>query len=304
VKSSRLARWTATAGVFAALVTGQVATAAPAIAAEPIRGLVRVSASSTLSPSSAPQTATALCPTGKVIVGGGGRAVETGTPTHTVRLTQLEPSDSIPTPAGTRQGYRVTAVRTNTSIFANWRVEAYAMCAFPISGRHIVVASTSTVTDPIQEREVRCPAGERVLGTGARINSPSTRSVALQVARSTPSGDLLRIRARESADVNWNLVGFAVCAPPPAGYQVKFGESPQRLSEQTKTAFAICDSGRRLIGSGGAIAATPTTPGTIGFEDLSPINDITMRAVAAEQSPTSQNWDFIVATGICANATA
>jgi hypothetical protein len=283
------------------LVAGQIATAAPAAAAVPVSGLETVRAVTDFNFAST-QATVALCPPGKVVIGGGGRAEEAGVPAHKLALTQLEPSATIPVPGGTRHGYRVSAAKTDPTFFFGWRVEAYALCAFPVSGLHIETEATTDASQTVQATLARCPSGQRVLGTGARINNHNAR-VGLQVARPSGPGDIARAQAREiRSGQNWNLVAFAVCAPPPSGYQVKFAESPERESEQVKTAVAVCDGSRRTLSAGAAV--TNVAPGNIALEEaVPPWAGHPTTAQAVEVIPTSQNWDFMVATAICANAT-
>lgn len=301
----------ALAVVAGGLVAGQPAAAAPAQvmpqAAPVITGLQRVLAFS-LTDSNSPKSATAKCPLGKVVIGGGGRAFElTSTPTGRLTLTQLEPSEIIYGPEGIRQGYRVRAAETGSGTFFNWRVVAYAMCADAgsVSNIDIKVAATDASSDPVQATAAVCPSGQRALGSGARINNQSGHQVGLQVARASGTGDITRAQAHEDADGflgNWNLVAFAVCADRPPGYEVKYGESRDRLSETVKTASAYCSGGRRLLGSGAAI--TNVAPGNVSLQKVRPAStEGPTEAEARENVPTSQPWDFIVAQSVCAFAT-
>jgi hypothetical protein len=280
----------------------QLTTAAPAAAAAPVRDLLResaVSASNTFTT----KTVTVYCKEGWVVLGGGGQAVESGVPSsHRLTLTRLEPSDSLPFPGGgTRSGYRVSAAATIPGPSGNWWVEGFAQCALPISGRHIVTEATTGGLSPAAwEKEAACPDGERALGSGARINDNSGRQVGLQVARPSGTGHITRARAHEDADGfagNWNLVVFAVCAPPPTGYEVVLDRSPEEGSQQAKLAYADCPDGTRVIGAGGAI--TDVAPGNVSLEEVIPFS-VRVRVGAAENVPTSQNWDFIAAAAICA----
>jgi hypothetical protein len=309
MNGSKLA--TRTAGAIAAvlLLAGQVLTAPAASAAHAspaatyLKELERTSDLSTFGTQS-PRSITAYCPPGKVIVGGGGRVRERGTPTHRLTLTRLEPSISIVTPTGIRQGYQVTAATTDPASAGFWAVEAYALCALPITGRHIVATTSTNLADPMQAAAAVCPAGERVLGTGARINNKAGHGVGLQVARSSASGDIARAQAHESADGfpgTWSVAAFAVCAPEPSGYEVRTFISQERLSEPVKTVTAECSGNRYLIGAGAAV--TKVASGSVTLEQIYPLAVNALEVHAAENAPTDENWDFIVATAICADAT-
>jgi hypothetical protein len=296
-----LAGHVVTAPAAAAVAAGPARQAAsgPALWLQGLEKVVAVTAFSTESP----KALTAYCPPGKVIVGGGGWARESGSQTHRLTLTRLEPSSRIPTPTGVREGYRVTAATTDPAPNGNWLVEAYALCTLPIAGRHIVVASTTGGPHPVQTTAAACPAGERVLGSGARINNPHGHQVGLQVTRASSPGDINRAQAQEDANGfpgPWNLLSFAVCAPEPSGYEVRTFISQERLSEHVKTATAECSGNRYLIGMGGAI--TNVAPGNVSLERIDPVGSNAVRVSAAENVPTNQDWDFIVATAICADA--
>jgi hypothetical protein len=246
-----------------------------------------------------PKVLTAYCPPGKVIVGGGGWARESGSQTHRLTLTRLEPVTGIPTPTGIREGYRVAAATTDPPPNGNWLLEAYALCARPIAGRHIVVATADGGPGPVQATAAVCPAGERVLGSGARIEHRPGDRVGLQVTRASGTGDISRAQAQRAGNSAgpWSLRSFAVCAPEPSGYEVRTFISQERLSEQVKTATAECSGNRYLIGMGGAV--TNVAPGTVSLERVDPVGSNAVRVSAAEHVPTSQNWDYIVATAIC-----
>jgi len=90
----------------------------------------------------------------------------------------------------------------------------------------------------------------------------------------------------------------------PAGYTVVFGESPERLSESPKQAGVSCPLFTRLLSSGAAL--TNIAPGHASLQGIIPLkNNVSPYkwgtwARTVENTPTSLNWDFIVATAICA----
>ena len=137
---SRNRMWIGPAAAVGVLIAAQVFAQAPASAAAalPLTGLQRSAGSSALNTSNAVQTAVAPCPAGKQVVGGGGRVVDddgNGITTNRLTLTQVEPAYSVPTPAGQREGYFVTAAETVPGIATAWHVEAWALYANPIPGR-------------------------------------------------------------------------------------------------------------------------------------------------------------------------
>jgi hypothetical protein len=287
------------AGVTVGAATITTGAGAPASAAAPIvSGIVRVEAGTF--GSNSPQTATAECPAGKQILGGGG--VVYGHPNDTLKLTltQLEPVDSV---NGTDlHGFVVTGAETDR-VDTPWTVSAYAICADPVDGHHIEDESTGMSTSAMQRIAAVCPSGMRVLGSGATINNPSGHEVGLQVARASGTGDIVRAQAHADAsgyDRAWSVTAFAVCAIKPAGYEVRYGESGRSASESTKPAEVSCSTGRRLIAAGAAV--TNTAPGHVTLQRSIPYSSPSYNSVSAmavENTPLGSPWAVIVAQAIC-----
>lgn len=292
-------RWAALAAamviVLTALIAVQLAGAAPASA---VTGLHRATGSSQVN-SQSPKGAVAFCEEGENVVGGGGWVQAVGAGSRRLTLTHLVPGDF-----GARDGYAVTGSETTPGITDSWYVRAYALCApaTSLSGYRIVPSPPANPSrSPVQTTAAVCPAGQRVLGTGGAINNPGGQ-VALQVSRASGPGDIARVQAHADAsgyDDPWSVTSYAVCVNPPSGYEVVYGESPQRASESEKFAVAECPGNKRVHGAGAAI--TSTAPGNVALAVVSPLDDLDgVQALAVENTPTSQNWDFIVAQAICA----
>lgn len=294
-------RWDARVGamviVTAALVAVQLAMAPPASA---VTGLHRATGSSQIN-SGSPKGAIAFCDPGERVVGGGGWVQAPGAGSFNLKLTQLQPGDF-----GARDGYAVAGAETGPGgTTASWYVRAYALCApaASLSGYRIVTSPpTNPSLNPVQATAAVCPAGQRVLGTGGTTNNPDGQ-VALQVSRASGTGDIARVQAHEDAapttPAPWSVVSHAICVNPPLGYEVVYGKSPKSASEPEKGAVAECPAGKRVHGAGAAV--TNTAPGNVALVVVSPLDDLDgVRALAQENTPTSQNWDFIVAQAICA----
>jgi hypothetical protein len=299
--NSKPIRWAELAGavviVAAVLITVQLAAAAPASA---VTGLQRVLSTDQVINSEATKSARAFCPETKHVVGGGGWVAELGaSPTRRVTLTQLQPVRLLD---GVRDGYVATGAETFPGVTGDWYVVAYALCANKnaLSQWDIVPAQTLLSSQPVQTAAAVCPAGTRVIGTGGKIVNPAGR-VALQVARASASGDIARVQAHaaDGYSGDWSVVSYAVCVTPPPGYQVVYGQSEQDASESEKTAFAVCPGTKVVHGAGGAI--TNVAPGNVSLRVVYPSYDPKrVDVIAVENTPTNQDWDFIVAQAICA----
>ncbi|GAA5122101.1 hypothetical protein [Haloechinothrix salitolerans] len=134
--------------VAGALGAVQLTTAAPASA---VTGLEKVFSPTPTADSQASKTATARCPSGKQVVGGGGwvHAVDRYAEDN-LALTQLRPFESY------RDGYTVTGEEILYTS-GDWWVQAYAICADPMSG-HQIVTGTTSYSNP---RELH-PTGEKL----------------------------------------------------------------------------------------------------------------------------------------------
>ncbi|MGH8480349.1 MAG: hypothetical protein ACREXK_12425 [Gammaproteobacteria bacterium] len=209
---------------------------------------------------------------------------------------------SAPYEFGSVSGFRAAAVEASPTD-DNWWVVAWAICADPLPGYHIVHSKTAPSSADVQTAEARCPSGRRALGVGAEILAPAnSHGVGLQVVRASGNGDLTRAQAHEQPQgypYDWQLVASAICADTPEGYQVRYGESEEQASETTKYAQAYCYG--QITGAGAAVSNV--APGNVALYFVVPRRPSDERtnsaAAAAEITPTSEPWDFIVAQAIC-----
>lgn len=67
-------------------------------------------------------------------------------------------------------------------------------------------------------------------------------------------------------------------------------------------AFATCPGTKQLLGAGGAVSNV--APANVSLQVVYPFSNLRpgmVEGAAVENTPTSVNWDFIVATAISAN---
>lgn len=103
-----------------AVTSGKLATS---FLAQLVKNVSYVTTASASNTSESTKTATASCPTGKQVVGGGAKVIGGD---KLVALTQSAPTT--PTSEGKRTGWAAVARETEAGIIA-WSVEAYAICA-------------------------------------------------------------------------------------------------------------------------------------------------------------------------------
>jgi hypothetical protein len=273
----------------AALVAVQLAGAAPAGA---VTGIHKVTGLVSTNDSQPSKTVHVDCPVGERVIGGGGWVFPpAGADADKVGLTELRPVH----PASGVDSYVVTAQEITPNIATNWSVQSFVICASPVSGLNIV----SSVSNPFSEQDAFCPAGQKVLGSGGRVDNAANH---VKLVEATPflAGDRVRVAAFDTipgSTAIWTVTAFAVCAPAPAGYQVVFAPSAATMSEPEKVAFVTCPAGTRVHG-----AAATTVGGTQGLalQVVYPFNALDkVEAFAVETIPNSTNWD-VRAVAICA----
>jgi hypothetical protein len=203
--------------LFAAALVVAAAVVAPAIPASAVPGLQRVS--TPFADNSEPhKIARAVCPSYTDVIGGGGYVVDHGA--GRVVLNALVP---VVSPGDDYYEAIATAPPGFTHI---WSLQAYAICAPPGAVRHLNVkfqpSDGGLTSSTFRHAEAVCPAGQKVLGSGAEAsgNAGYTGELGLQLVRSSGPLDIVRATAREDADgyaYAWAVTAVAVCADPVPG---------------------------------------------------------------------------------------
>ena len=273
-----------------------------------VSGLNRVT-SNTFETSQSPKSATAFCASDQRVVGGGGEIILARAGDPRPVLTSLRPVRVRVNAEVTIEGYQAGAEEISPGTAVEWTLKTWAVCADALPGQHIVRASTPKTSSAKKAVAVACPPGERVIGSGGarhrRLSEARFRGrVHLQVARPSATGDIARAQAHEGVNGypgKWWLTAYAICAPPPEGYQVVFSKSSAVASESEKIAGAapgdLCPGATKLLSSGAAVSSA--APAHISLFSIVP-SALGTIATAVESTPTTVNWNFVVATRVCA----
>ncbi len=267
----------ALAGVFATV--GPLAR--PASAAVP--GLVRITTTS-VSDSADSKSATAVCPSGKNVIGMGGEI--TGGLGEVV-IDDLRPNGLA--------SVTVTAYEADPPYDPTWSVTAYAVCSDPVPG--LVRIQSSTTGSLTQQHAVAaCPTGKVVLGVGGEITG-GLGEVSFSAIR--PSGSASAMVIAHEVDgpyaPNWTITAYALCANPLPGMEwISRSPGGGGDSADFKGVSAPCPAGKSLI----APAVQVGGSGEVVIDDLRPTGT-GVSVTGYEEDPYSGIWD-ITAMALCA----
>jgi hypothetical protein len=233
--------------VMTIALTG-LAAAGGLVAATPARavGGIQVVYAASATDSAASKSATATCPAGRVVYGGGG-VVDGGTGPH-VRLSGLRP---VVTLLGA-SGFRATASEDETGYAGHWAIRAFAICGPQLSGYQVVWQTSARSSASSRSVAATCPGGKNVISAGAEVANGGG-DVVLQFV--VPSNHLEWVAANAYEDEtgydgHWQLTAYAVCAHPVPGLELVVEASPV-VEGSSVYASAACPDGKDLLGLGG-----------------------------------------------------
>jgi hypothetical protein len=167
--------------------------------------------------------------------------------------------------------------------------------------QRVVGSRTSNSVSPTSA-SATCPAGKRVIGTGAQISGGQGQVVIDDI---TPNAALTSVTVTGYEDVdgfagNWTVIAYAVCANPLPGLQrVPFTEGPD--SERIKTPSGQCPGSKRTIGIGAAMTGARGRATFSAMVTASGFRN-TFAQAFEQQAGTNASWSITVYL-ICADTT-
>jgi hypothetical protein len=184
------------------------------------------------------------CPAGKRVLSAG-TWLSFGS-TNQVLIDDLRPSADL-------TSVSVNALEDETGTDESWTVTAAAICATPPPGLERVSA-TSPLNSTNKTATASCPAGKRVLGAGADINTFNGQVVLDDVR---PNAALTSVTATGLEDetgnpANWSVTAYAVCANSIAGLERATETTPLDSIGQ-KILITGCSGGKVMTGVGADI---------------------------------------------------
>jgi hypothetical protein len=220
---------------------------------------------------------TSICPTGKVVVGGGSQVVGEGSANFSTFLQESGPG----TIGGGAQSLWLTALRNSSG--KQHKIGLYAVCANKPVGYQVVRKDTVVPASGFLRTTANCPVGKVVLAGGAQVVGAGTADFGTRLQESAPGtinggAQSVWLAAVRNFGAQHTIGVFAVCANRPAGYQVVRKDSSV-LSGGFLRTTANCPSGKVVNGGGASVIGAGTAnfetrmqesaPGTTGLPSVS-----------------------------------
>ena len=232
------------------------AVAAPSVAAPASVELTGVRVYSSVSVgglnSTSTRTATARCPQGQRVLGGGAKVLSPngGSAYGNALLQALIPGPST---------YFAQAVEKRNGYSGDWALSAYAVCApVPASlGVEIVSRNSDDSLEFIPPFEyvndvaAPCPAGKRIIGTGGILGGV-TGGVSFQQIRPNQQGAYSFVQGVLEAGLGgtrFTVTAYAICAYPIQGWHVVIDGTDYNNARLQVTSVE-CPEGEQIIGGG------------------------------------------------------
>jgi hypothetical protein len=255
-----------------------------------VAALERVTDSSASDSTANKSVTTDSCPAGKQVTGAGGDIVGGD---GQVMLRQVRPNAAL-------TSVTMQAVEDQNGFSGIWSLEAHAICATPPGGLELV--SVPSASDSSNKGvSAPCPAGKRLLGTGAELVG-GTRQVALNDVIPAAGLGGVTVRALEDEDGttnNWSVTAHAICSNPVGGRE-RIADAGDFDSIGDKETGADCPPGKQATGGGGEISGGGGEVVLDEFNPNSGLTSVEVRGVEDEDGTTA-NW-FVRAFAICANS--
>jgi hypothetical protein len=213
-----------------------------------------------------------------------------------VVLSEMRPA---PSTTGGQDSFDAGAFELSPGTTADWSVQAFAICAPPIAGMHLVVGR-SISSDSKQIARADCGSNnEAILGLGSQIlGADGQATLVYESAETFRTAQANALEDVDGFNGIWELDVFAVCAPFPGNYGTSFGISSPGTpnSNPVQVAFSRCGTGTgtKTLGIGAAIVNP--LPGT-GLQVVFPGNQL--ESAGVEATPTNSSWGPTVVQGIC-----
>lgn len=217
---------------------------------------------------------TAVCPTGKVTVGGGTQVVGAGTADFRTNMLESAPG----TINGGAQSLWLTSMRNDSGVPRT--IGLFAVCARAPSGYQVVRKDTVVPAGGFLRSTAICPTGKVALAGGMQVVGEGTADFRTRMQESAPGtigggAQSLWLVSLRNYDFKAHNVGiYAVCAYRPYGYEVVRKDTYVPAGGFLRST-ANCAAGKVVMGGGASVIGEGTAdfrtrlqenaPGTTGW---------------------------------------
>lgn len=227
----------------------------------------------------------AVCPSGKVVIGGGAQVIGEGSEDFLTAIQETGP--------GTSGGSPVvwTTAMKNNDFFESHNVGFFAVCAdSPFSGHEIVQRTITVEANGFRRTSVSCPAGKVSLSGGAKVSGAGSANFNTLIRESSPgnspsSSAWLVAIANNDLFTSRTVALLAVCANPPDGYEI-VRETHNLIGGSFLRDSTPCPSGKVSIGGGMQVVGDGSADFDTKLQESSPGN-----------RPSSTAWTIAMRNG-------
>jgi hypothetical protein len=238
MKRNRLLR-AATAGLLlVGVVAVEVAIAGPAAAVAPVTIVEASSAMNSVSSKSA----TAYCPDGTHVLGGG---AGNGGGDGRVHLTRLQALSNV-------EGFTASSAE-HGAFGEEWRLDVWAICG-NLAGLEYVSFSVGANSDGYKSAVAECTGNKVLISAGGRTTGGDGQVILDDLTPSLVSHQVTvtAYEHEDGYDGDWGLYAYGVCASPIATLEVN-SASGTPIDNVNDIIWAECSGNKQLVGLGGQI---------------------------------------------------
>jgi hypothetical protein len=214
-------------------------------------------------------TGTTNCPQGKVALGGGAQVVGEGTKEFKTALMENSPG----TVGGGATSLWFSTVRNMDT--APHTIGQFAVCANAPKGYQLVRRDVAVGAGAVVRDTVTCPTGKVALAGGGSIVGQGSADFKTRMQESAPGtvnggAQSVWLVSMRNTDIAPHTMGiFAVCAAPPAGYQV-VRRDVTLAGRSFVRDTATCPKGKIVLGGGASIIGAGTGDFNTRIQELAP----------------------------------
>ncbi|GIH07129.1 hypothetical protein Rhe02_51960 [Rhizocola hellebori] len=190
----------------------------------------------------------AICPTGKVVIGGGAQVIGEGSADFLTVIQETAPGNV----GGSPRAW-MTAMKNN-DLFNSHSLGLYAVCAdAPFSGHELVQRNVTVGGLGFRRTTVSCPAGKVSLSGGATVVGEGSANFDTVIRESgpgnQPSSSSWLVAVENNSFSSHTIAITAVCANAPDGYQI-VREDHALIGNSFLRDATSCPAGKVSIGGG------------------------------------------------------